>query len=160
MLLDDGFAVMKNPANLAKHQANPKVAPVIAKMMSKFAGPKWMVFKVDFCSGSLHPGVITLIFCVILPLQLPLSWWAWTLWLLHYLYVWDIFFPPSRLLIDFREWICFVENSSSCKVLGHDYLMVILPSILKLAHNNLVFICFNDRAIPIVYPIFDLDWRG
>ncbi|KAK2979685.1 hypothetical protein RJ640_027265 [Escallonia rubra] len=32
--------VMKNPANLAKHQANPKVAPVIAKMMSKFAGPK------------------------------------------------------------------------------------------------------------------------
>ncbi|RVW50703.1 FAM10 family protein [Vitis vinifera] len=34
------FAVMKNPANLAKHQANPKVAPVIAKMMAKFAGPK------------------------------------------------------------------------------------------------------------------------
>ncbi|EOY24457.1 hypothetical protein QUC31_008754 [Theobroma cacao] len=32
--------VMKNPANLAKHQANPKVAPVIAKMMGKFAGPK------------------------------------------------------------------------------------------------------------------------
>ncbi|XVF10773.1 hypothetical protein REPUB_Repub07fG0211900 [Reevesia pubescens] len=32
--------VMKNPANLAKHQANPKVAPVIAKMMSKFPGPK------------------------------------------------------------------------------------------------------------------------
>ncbi|GMH26629.1 hypothetical protein Nepgr_028472 [Nepenthes gracilis] len=32
--------VMKNPANLAKHQANPKVAPVIAKMMSDFAGPK------------------------------------------------------------------------------------------------------------------------
>ncbi|CAN4077229.1 unnamed protein product [Withania somnifera] len=32
--------VMKNPANLAKHQANPKVAPIIAKMMSKFAGPK------------------------------------------------------------------------------------------------------------------------
>uniref|UniRef100_A0A6N2KT49 STI1 domain-containing protein n=1 Tax=Salix viminalis TaxID=40686 RepID=A0A6N2KT49_SALVM len=31
--------VMKNPANLAKHQANPKVAPVLAKMMSKFAGP-------------------------------------------------------------------------------------------------------------------------
>jgi hypothetical protein len=31
-------AVMKNPANLAKHQANPKVAPVIAKMMSKFGG--------------------------------------------------------------------------------------------------------------------------
>ncbi|KEH31682.1 Hsc70-interacting protein [Medicago truncatula] len=30
--------VMKNPANLAKHQANPKVAPVIAKMMSKFGG--------------------------------------------------------------------------------------------------------------------------
>lgn len=32
---------MKNPANLAKHQANPKVAPIIAKMMSKFGGPKW-----------------------------------------------------------------------------------------------------------------------
>ncbi|KAI7734594.1 hypothetical protein M8C21_010811 [Ambrosia artemisiifolia] len=32
--------VMKNPANLAKHQANPKVAPLIAKMMSKFGGPK------------------------------------------------------------------------------------------------------------------------
>ncbi|XP_054809667.1 FAM10 family protein At4g22670-like [Prosopis cineraria] len=32
--------VMKNPANLAKHQANPKVAPVIAKMMNKFGGPK------------------------------------------------------------------------------------------------------------------------
>ncbi|KAK4795940.1 hypothetical protein SAY86_028266 [Trapa natans] len=32
--------VMKNPANLAKHQANPKVASVIAKMMSKFAGPR------------------------------------------------------------------------------------------------------------------------
>ncbi|GAB2274110.1 hypothetical protein Dimus_008881 [Dionaea muscipula] len=30
--------VMKNPANLAKHQSNPKVAPVIAKMMSKFGG--------------------------------------------------------------------------------------------------------------------------
>ncbi|CAK7355787.1 unnamed protein product [Dovyalis caffra] len=30
--------VMKNPANLAKHQANPKVAPIIAKMMGKFAG--------------------------------------------------------------------------------------------------------------------------
>jgi suppressor of tumorigenicity protein 13 len=29
---------MKNPANLAKHQSNPKVAPVIAKMMSKFGG--------------------------------------------------------------------------------------------------------------------------
>ncbi|KAK9927476.1 hypothetical protein M0R45_024657 [Rubus argutus] len=28
--------VMKNPANLAKHQANPKVAPVIEKMMGKF----------------------------------------------------------------------------------------------------------------------------
>jgi suppressor of tumorigenicity protein 13 len=27
---------MKNPANLAKHQANPKVAPVIEKMMGKF----------------------------------------------------------------------------------------------------------------------------
>ncbi|CAL9088319.1 unnamed protein product [Musa textilis] len=32
--------VMNNPANFAKHQANPKVAPVIAKMMGKFAGPK------------------------------------------------------------------------------------------------------------------------
>ncbi|CAB4279632.1 unnamed protein product [Prunus armeniaca] len=32
--------VMKNPANLAKHQANPKVAPIIEKMMSKFGGPK------------------------------------------------------------------------------------------------------------------------
>ncbi|XP_078174419.1 HSP70-interacting protein 1 isoform X2 [Carex rostrata] len=30
--------VMKNPANFAKHQANPKVAPVIAKMMGKFGG--------------------------------------------------------------------------------------------------------------------------
>lgn len=36
----DGFAVMKNPANLAKHQANPKVAPIIAKMMGKFGGPQ------------------------------------------------------------------------------------------------------------------------
>ncbi|KAK3434543.1 hypothetical protein EUGRSUZ_D02015 [Eucalyptus grandis] len=32
--------VMKNPANLAKHQENPKVAPIIAKMMNKFGGPK------------------------------------------------------------------------------------------------------------------------
>lgn len=32
--------VMKDPANLSKHQANPKVAPIIAKMMSKFAGNK------------------------------------------------------------------------------------------------------------------------
>ncbi|XP_042505120.1 FAM10 family protein At4g22670-like [Macadamia integrifolia] len=32
--------VMKNPANFAKHQSNPKVAPVIAKMMGKFGGPK------------------------------------------------------------------------------------------------------------------------
>ncbi|CAL9029550.1 unnamed protein product [Prunus brigantina] len=32
--------VMKNPASLAKHQANPKVAPIIEKMMSKFGGPK------------------------------------------------------------------------------------------------------------------------
>lgn len=31
-------AVMKNPANLAKHQGNPKVAPVIAKMFSKMSG--------------------------------------------------------------------------------------------------------------------------
>ncbi|KAG6553533.1 hypothetical protein Mapa_004446 [Marchantia paleacea] len=30
--------VMKNPANLAKHQGNPKVAPVIAKMFSKISG--------------------------------------------------------------------------------------------------------------------------
>ncbi|KAH7436318.1 hypothetical protein KP509_05G013500 [Ceratopteris richardii] len=30
--------VMKNPANLAKHQANPKIAPLLAKMMSKFSG--------------------------------------------------------------------------------------------------------------------------
>jgi suppressor of tumorigenicity protein 13 len=30
--------VMTNPANLAKYQANPKIAPVIAKMMGKFAG--------------------------------------------------------------------------------------------------------------------------
>lgn len=35
-----GGAVMKNPANFAKHQSNPKVAPIIAKMMGKFAGPK------------------------------------------------------------------------------------------------------------------------
>lgn len=32
------YAVMKNPANLAKHQANPKVAPLIAKMLGKFGG--------------------------------------------------------------------------------------------------------------------------
>ncbi|XXG75942.1 hypothetical protein AAC387_Pa08g0405 [Persea americana] len=32
--------VMKNPANFAKHQSNPKVAPIIAKMMGKFPGPK------------------------------------------------------------------------------------------------------------------------
>jgi len=32
--------VMKDPANLAKHQSNPKVAPIIAKMMGKFGGPK------------------------------------------------------------------------------------------------------------------------
>lgn len=32
--------VMNNPANFAKHQGNPKVAPVIAKMMGKFAGSK------------------------------------------------------------------------------------------------------------------------
>ncbi|CAO2819776.1 unnamed protein product [Amaranthus hypochondriacus] len=30
--------VLKNPANVAKHQANPKVAPIIAKMMNKFGG--------------------------------------------------------------------------------------------------------------------------
>ncbi|XP_058084420.1 FAM10 family protein At4g22670-like [Magnolia sinica] len=32
--------VMKNPANFAKHQSNPKVAPIITKMMSKFGGPR------------------------------------------------------------------------------------------------------------------------
>ncbi|MQL89237.1 hypothetical protein Taro_021814 [Colocasia esculenta] len=32
--------VMSNPANFAKHQSNPKVAPIIAKMMGKFAGAK------------------------------------------------------------------------------------------------------------------------
>ncbi|KMZ57544.1 Hsc70-interacting protein [Zostera marina] len=31
--------VMKNPANFAKHQSNPKVAPVIEKMMKKFSKP-------------------------------------------------------------------------------------------------------------------------
>lgn len=30
--------VMNNPANFAKHQANPKVGPIIAKMMGKFSG--------------------------------------------------------------------------------------------------------------------------
>lgn len=40
LFLFDGFTVMKNPANLAQHQANPKVAPIIAKMMAKFGGPK------------------------------------------------------------------------------------------------------------------------
>ncbi|KAL5728153.1 hypothetical protein ACHQM5_001269 [Ranunculus cassubicifolius] len=30
--------VMKNPANIAKHQANPKVAPILMKMMGKFGG--------------------------------------------------------------------------------------------------------------------------
>ncbi|VAI52378.1 unnamed protein product [Triticum turgidum subsp. durum] len=30
--------VMSNPANLAKHQANPKVGPIIAKMMAKMNG--------------------------------------------------------------------------------------------------------------------------
>ncbi|PWZ25645.1 FAM10 family protein [Zea mays] len=30
--------VMNNPANFAKHQANPKVGPIIAKMMAKFNG--------------------------------------------------------------------------------------------------------------------------
>ena len=43
VLGSDDFAVMKNPANLAKHQANPKVAPIIAKMMAKFAGPQQAV---------------------------------------------------------------------------------------------------------------------
>ena len=38
---------MKNPANLAKHQSNPKVAPVIAKMMNKFGGPKQTVGRRD-----------------------------------------------------------------------------------------------------------------
>ncbi|KAK1327141.1 TPR repeat-containing thioredoxin TDX [Acorus calamus] len=32
--------VMKNPANFAKHQANPKLAPIISKMMGKFGVPK------------------------------------------------------------------------------------------------------------------------
>ncbi|KAM0935183.1 putative hsp70-interacting protein [Dioscorea sansibarensis] len=32
--------VMNNPASFAKHQANPKVAPVIAKMMANFGGAK------------------------------------------------------------------------------------------------------------------------
>nr|CAD1843559.1 unnamed protein product [Ananas comosus var. bracteatus] len=31
--------VMNNPASFAKHQENPKVAPVIAKMMGKFGAP-------------------------------------------------------------------------------------------------------------------------
>ncbi|KAF8676738.1 hypothetical protein HU200_046853 [Digitaria exilis] len=30
--------VMNNPANFARHQANPKVGPIIAKMMAKFGG--------------------------------------------------------------------------------------------------------------------------
>ncbi|KAK8461212.1 hypothetical protein SEVIR_1G000400v4 [Setaria viridis] len=30
--------VMNNPANFARHQANPKVGPIIAKMMAKFSG--------------------------------------------------------------------------------------------------------------------------
>uniref|UniRef100_A0A0D9VB05 STI1 domain-containing protein n=1 Tax=Leersia perrieri TaxID=77586 RepID=A0A0D9VB05_9ORYZ len=30
--------VMNNPANFARHQANPKVGPIIAKMMAKFNG--------------------------------------------------------------------------------------------------------------------------
>jgi len=51
MLMGDHFAVMKNPANLAKHQANPKVAPTIAKMMGKFAGPQWVVVEVDIVLG-------------------------------------------------------------------------------------------------------------
>lgn len=35
---------MKNPANFAKHQSNPKVGPVIAKMMTKLGGgPKWIL---------------------------------------------------------------------------------------------------------------------
>lgn len=29
---------MNNPANFARHQANPKVGPIIAKMMAKFGG--------------------------------------------------------------------------------------------------------------------------
>ncbi|KAL3821478.1 hypothetical protein ACJIZ3_007383 [Penstemon smallii] len=32
--------LMESPANLGKHQANPKVAPIIAKMLGKFGGPK------------------------------------------------------------------------------------------------------------------------
>jgi len=46
---------MKNPANLAKHQANPKVAPVIAKMMSKFGGPKWTLLDVYLRSQYSRP---------------------------------------------------------------------------------------------------------
>jgi suppressor of tumorigenicity protein 13 len=30
--------VMNNPASFARHQANPKVGPIIAKMMAKFNG--------------------------------------------------------------------------------------------------------------------------
>ncbi|XP_011626894.1 FAM10 family protein At4g22670 [Amborella trichopoda] len=32
--------VMKNPANIAKHQNNPKMAPIIAKLMTMFGGAK------------------------------------------------------------------------------------------------------------------------
>ncbi|GAY43470.1 hypothetical protein CUMW_074700 [Citrus unshiu] len=39
-LFSSSIGLMKNPANLAQHQANPKVAPIIAKMMAKFGGPK------------------------------------------------------------------------------------------------------------------------
>lgn len=34
----DCFAVMVNPASLAKHQASPKVAAVISTILTKFLG--------------------------------------------------------------------------------------------------------------------------
>lgn len=62
---------MKNPANLAKHQANPKVAPVIAKMMSKFggagAGAQWSILHVcDFSILGLCSWVFNLILMLIM----------------------------------------------------------------------------------------------
>ena len=51
------YSVMKNPANLAKHQSNPKVAPIIAKMMGKFAGSQWVVI-----AGS-HFGITGGFYC-------------------------------------------------------------------------------------------------
>ncbi|PHT26178.1 TPR repeat-containing thioredoxin TDX [Capsicum baccatum] len=59
--------VMKNPANLAKHQANPKVAPIIAKMLSKFAGPK---------QDSLFPSDTRIITDITLESGVgPETWW-------------------------------------------------------------------------------------